>query len=114
MFYNDEANSCQVLAMRFGDEYEAVVQTKFVKIMAYFNAFDVDNASDAEWDEIINRIIMLWLGDLNQAAEWTGKQCPSDCTAVEPWPEIQKSPKRQNRLNPRSHQRAGKSKKQEE
>merc|ERR1712176_726793 len=36
---------------------------------------------------------MLWLGDLNQAAEWTGKQCPSDCTAVEPWPKTPKHKK---------------------
>ena len=93
MFYQDEANSCQVLAMRFGDDYEAMVQLKFTRIMAYFESFDVDNASDAEWDEILNRVLMLWLGDLQQASEWTGKQCPSDCTEPEPWPKTPKSPK---------------------
>merc|ERR1712003_564296 len=80
------------MTVRYGENWRVRVEAKFRAIIEFYKDFNWDNPNNNPNNPeraiiIINRVIMLWLGDLSQSVDWSGNQCVSDCTEPEIWPD---------------------------
>merc|ERR1712157_201908 len=91
LFYRDQS-TCDIMTVRYGENWRVRVEAKFRAIIEFYKDFNWDNPNNNPNNPeraiiIINRVIMLWLGDLSQSVDWSGNQCVSDCTEPEIWPD---------------------------
>jgi len=90
LFYRD-TSTCDIMTVRYGESWRVRVEAKFRAIIEFYRDFNWENDNNPNNEArsiiIINRVIMLWLGDLSQSVDWSGNQCVSDCTEPEIWPD---------------------------